>query len=707
MSDIKFKVAIEGSEKVQGDLKKIQGRVAEVSKASERAKKAFDGMKKALLGIAAAGAGLTAIARSAGQMGREVGNLARVAGISSNQFQALAYAAQTVGIEQDKLADIFKDVNDKIGDFMATGAGPMADFFENIGPKVGVTAESFKDLSGPQALGLYVASLEKAGLSQQQMTFYMEALASDSTLLTGLFANNGQQLNQLAGEYQRLGLQINDTKLAPLAQDFQLFGQVIRAFGGRIGEAVAPAFRALAEAIKSSLEPGGKLRAVFDGLSAVGDYLAENMEKIGKVVQRVGSYMLAFAAIMAGKFAASVGVAAVKAVMALSVSFRALRGALISTGIGALVVALGEAINYMINLSNEVGGLKNAFMVLGKRIGIAFQGAWAVARQGWASFLETLQRGFNWIKGQITEAFTFDIELPQWYKDLTGAGDISVQGPQFEESTFAQGAIDSANEASASYQQALADFNAWKQGLIDANRQGQAVPTMNEPGSATPGEPPVLDIPTPERVSATGEAIATLKDKLNEWRKSMGDSASQMSDLITGTYAKMEDSLVNFVMTGKMNFKDLMRSMAADLIRFSIRTAAMKIFTSFLGPVPSRMGNAFGASGQLNFANGGVFNQKFAMPMGDGRTAIGAESGPEAIMPLQRGKDGRLGVVVAGGSGSGGAQVVNNFNTTINPPPNSKPEDARAFAREFNRAVEAKVVETMSKVHNVGIGGRR
>jgi hypothetical protein len=86
------------------------------------------------------------------------------------------------------MSDILKDVNDRIGDFMQTGGGPMADFFENIAPKVGVTAEQFARLSGPEALQLYVDSLEKAGLSQQEMTFYLEAMASDTTALIPLLA---------------------------------------------------------------------------------------------------------------------------------------------------------------------------------------------------------------------------------------------------------------------------------------------------------------------------------------------------------------------------------------------------------------------------------------------------------------------------------------------------------------------------------------
>ncbi len=135
----------------------------------------------------------------------EIGKLADMSGTSVVEFQKFAVGAKTVGIEMAKAADIIKDVNDKVGDFISTGAGPMADFFENIAPAVGVTADQFAKLSGPQALLLYVKSLEKANLSQSEMTFYMEAIASDATSLLPLLRNNGQQMRFLGDEAQRTG----------------------------------------------------------------------------------------------------------------------------------------------------------------------------------------------------------------------------------------------------------------------------------------------------------------------------------------------------------------------------------------------------------------------------------------------------------------------------------------------------------------------
>ena len=102
------------------------------------------------------------------EMGREIDKLSQISGASTDEFQRLAFGAKTVGIEQDKLADIFKDTSDKVGEFLATGGGPLKDFFEVIAPKVGVTAQAFRDLSGPQALQLYFDSLQKPASSKSR-----------------------------------------------------------------------------------------------------------------------------------------------------------------------------------------------------------------------------------------------------------------------------------------------------------------------------------------------------------------------------------------------------------------------------------------------------------------------------------------------------------------------------------------------------------
>ncbi len=175
-------------------------------------------------------------------MAVELENLSRLAGVSVETFQELTYAAGKFGIGQDKIADILKDVNDKVGDFMATGGGPLQDFFENIAPKVGITADQFAKLSGPDALQAYVSALEQAGVSQAQMTFYMEALANDATVLTPLFASNGAEMRRLASDAQELGMVLDSDIIERSAEMRRrwddIMGKMRASFNGLIFDVV-------------------------------------------------------------------------------------------------------------------------------------------------------------------------------------------------------------------------------------------------------------------------------------------------------------------------------------------------------------------------------------------------------------------------------------------------------------------------------------
>lgn len=198
-----------------------------VQKFETDAKKNLSGVSQGFdfLGAAASRLGLTLSAgalaagfvqsiKSAIDMGAEISNLARIAGTGTTEFQKFAIAAQTVGVDQAKLADILKDVNDKFGDYMSTGAGPLADFFDNIAPKVGLTKEAFMGLSSDQALGKYVKALQDAGVNQQELTFYMEALASDATVLNPLLADNARVLTSIGDSAEKTGRILDESMIA-------------------------------------------------------------------------------------------------------------------------------------------------------------------------------------------------------------------------------------------------------------------------------------------------------------------------------------------------------------------------------------------------------------------------------------------------------------------------------------------------------------
>lgn len=252
---------------------------------------------------AVATAALTAMAVQTVNSAKEISKLSSVSGLDTTSFQKYAEAAKLVGVEQDKLADIFKDTNDKIGDFMQTGAGPMADFFENIAPKVGVTAQQFSKLSGPQALGLYVSSLEKANLSQSEMTFYMEAIASDATLLLPLLKNNSEGFKMLGDMAEQAGA-IMDQSLVDTATRLEaamiVGGQAADGLKNQLMTGLLPSVANVAEAmldvsVNSAIaeDAGRTLGTILQWLGGIAAGVYASFDLVGRSIATFASTVAA------------------------------------------------------------------------------------------------------------------------------------------------------------------------------------------------------------------------------------------------------------------------------------------------------------------------------------------------------------------------------------------------------------------------------
>ena len=290
----------------------------DMDRAAKSAKKRADEIDKALsaIGTAAATAGAAAagalalLVNQTMNSAREIERQAQISNASADAFQTMAYGARTVGIEQDKLSDILKDVNDRVGDFLSTGGGPMKDFFEQIAPKVGVTADQFARLSGPEALQLYVSSLEKAGVSQQEMTFYLEAMASDTTALIPLLANGGREMAALGEEARRTGQIMSDETIAAASelkgQMDQLSGQLTGAKNIIAGELIPVLGAAATEMISFggsgdvARTAAGLLRGVLQDLVVSAAEVAAWFQVSGKTL---GGWAAQAGAIISGDFA--------------------------------------------------------------------------------------------------------------------------------------------------------------------------------------------------------------------------------------------------------------------------------------------------------------------------------------------------------------------------------------------------------------------
>ncbi len=180
-----------------------------------------DGAKTAAKGVleitGAVTAGLGAVAGATGYLitrqaehARQIERMATVSQTSVEQIQALGYASEQYNISGENMADILKDVNDKLGDFSENEGGEFADFMENIAPKVGLTIEKLQELSGPEALIAVKSAMDAANVPMKSQIFYLESIANDASALMPLLDNQGQKLYELTQKYDDLNVSMSE-----------------------------------------------------------------------------------------------------------------------------------------------------------------------------------------------------------------------------------------------------------------------------------------------------------------------------------------------------------------------------------------------------------------------------------------------------------------------------------------------------------------
>lgn len=159
---------------------------------------------------------------------------------------------------------------------------------------------------------------------------------------------------------------------------------------------------------------------------------------------------------------------------------------------------------------------------------------------------------------------------------------------------------------------------------------------------------------------------ATFRRELDGVEGSMreaGREASGMSRSVSGAVRRAFDGMV---LDGR-RFSDALKSIGQS-ITGSVLDQALRPVQGAVGSgvqaimgglMPFRQGGAFASGRVTAFASGGVVERPTAFPMRGG-TGLMGEAGPEAIMPLARGPDGKLGVRGAGG---GSVHVTMNIST--------------------------------------------
>ena len=230
----------------------------------------------------------------------------------------------------------------------------------------------------------------------------------------------------------------------------------------------------------------------------------------------------------------------------------------------------------------------------------------------------------------------------------------------------------------------------------------------------------------PDQYDAVRKALEEVNAPLSQFKsrlKEVFEEAMNLKDALADQAVQAVQTLGNtfadFVATGKADFADMTASILRDLSRIFARAALFKGLSlipgvgSFLGLAskgaviggkggpPTTMpdsvslmaanGMAFAKNKIVPYAKGGIVGKptlfKYAEG-GSGRFGLMGEAGPEAIMPLRRGRDGKLGVESSGSVGN----VVVNVNATGSKVQGDQP-NAKALGSAIGAAVQAELIK--------------
>lgn len=144
------------------------------------------------------------------------------------------------------------------------------------------------------------------------------------------------------------------------------------------------------------------------------------------------------------------------------------------------------------------------------------------------------------------------------------------------------------------------------------------------------------------------------------------NAAGTAEQMFTVAFSSAGNALATFCTTGKLNFKSFTSSLLSDMARIMAQMAmmqAVKGVGSLFGFTTNADGGVY-QSADLSRYSGTVVNRPTFFAFAKGAGVMG-EAGPEAILPLRRGADGKLGVVADTG-GSGMVMFAPQYNIEIN-----------------------------------------
>ncbi|KZE33153.1 hypothetical protein IMF23_04530 [Chelatococcus daeguensis] len=369
-------------------------------------------------------AGAAAMIRSGLQVVDAQAKLAQSLGTTVESIQVLERAGELAGVSMSGIEQATKDLTRRLSQ-AAAGTGPAVAALERLGLSASaLLALPLDERVGRinQAIEDFVPAAERAAVAGQ--LFGEEGSIAISRIDTAT-------LRQATQDVRDFGVVVSEQDADQIERTndaISRLGLIWRGLSNQLAVAAAPALEAVADALAAISRTTGPLgqgiRLLFDNIG------------------RLASIAAAFAAFIAGRWVAGMVVAAAS-VRGLATALVFLRGALIRTGIGALIVAAGELIYQFGRLVQATGGFGAALGLLGDvaaevwdRIGLLagvlkarIDAAWSGIQASIADVLQASLEAVVAFGNRTIGTFqgAFDAMVVIWSNLPRAIGDLTIQ----------------------------------------------------------------------------------------------------------------------------------------------------------------------------------------------------------------------------------------------------------------------------------------
>ncbi|MCG6560798.1 phage tail tape measure protein, partial [Ruegeria sp. 1NDH52C] len=337
--------------------------------------------------VAAAMAAGVAMVRSGLETVDAQAKLAQSLGTTVASIQTLERAGELAGVSMSGIEQATKDLTRRLSQ-AATGTGPAADALDRLG------------LSANELIALPLDA--RVGAINSRLEDFVPA-AERAAVAGQLFGEEGSiamsridtaTLRQATEDVRAFGVVVSEQDADQIERTndaISRLGLIWRGLSNQLAVAAAPALEAVADAMAALANRTGPLGRVLTGL----------FDNIG----RLTTYAATFAAFLAGRWVAGLTVAALS-VRGLATALVVLRGALIRTGIGALIVGAGELVHQFTRLVSGAGGFGNAMALLGDLV----SEVWERIGLGAASVVAAFEAGFAGVQAVTASALQGALE---------------------------------------------------------------------------------------------------------------------------------------------------------------------------------------------------------------------------------------------------------------------------------------------------------